>query len=143
MKRTSSLDPHAARIHARLLAGEPKERIAADLGVAASTLKSWLNRQEWLPAVKAATAAAVDDGVTREERLEAELRDVKARFARVSKSAVLDSRVLDAIQDALAEVPWPNPAPAKDPSPVDPERPAKHRQAVLLSDWHAGEVVEP
>jgi hypothetical protein len=77
--------------------------------------------------------------VSREELLEAENRELKAQARAGRKQTVAQERILDAIERELANAGLT----FVEPIALPPRRQddAHHRQAVLLSDWHLGEVV--
>lgn len=120
-------------------------KAAARLGIADKTLRSHLVREGLLDDAKRAVARAPttvgDDDVSREELLEHELRELKRATGRARKDEVRAERVVRAVEEALRGV-----APPRRAKPAStPHTPsgAHHRQMVLLSDWHGGEVVDP
>jgi hypothetical protein len=87
-------------------------------------------------------AAKADDGPSREELLDAEVRELRRHVRRNRRAEVAEERVLQAIESAFADTSYVS-AFADMPTPADEPEGAHHSQAVLLSDWHAGEVVDP
>lgn len=78
-----------------------------------------------------------DDGVTREEILELELKQLKSRLTQSRKSDVNAERVLGYIADAVTAAPvkW-------EPAPYVASSGHEHVHDLFLSDWHYGEVVD-
>jgi hypothetical protein len=82
-------------------------------------------------------------GPSREEILEAEVRELRQALQKDRKTAVADERLLQAIERALAAVPInPSVPPAAERADSRNED-AHHRQVLILSDFHGGEVVDP
>jgi hypothetical protein len=127
---------HHEQIVSQLAQGRPKLHIAQDLGVAETTLRRYCN-DHVNPFEQAPLAR--EPGVTREQTLEAELRELRARARKATHVDVQAERVYDEIRQALTAPP---PAFAP-PTPDPPSEHHRHVQAALLSDLHAGEVVDP
>lgn len=80
------------------------------------------------------------DVVSREEQLEQENRELRARANAARKQTVREERVTAAIEEALRTV-----VPARPKLTVSRPKPSKqprHRHLLVLSDWHGGERVE-
>lgn len=135
----SRLLEHKALIEEMAASGITKQEAADRLGVPHSTLRSFILRQkiEWSkPAMTLPEAGAE---VSREEVLEAELRDLRSKVKSVRSIDVAHERVLAEIREAVTAA-----EPRHTPPALDlalPEHP--HVQALLLSDLHGGEVVDP
>ncbi len=139
---SNKLDPYRDQIAVALGSGTSIRHIADGLGVPRTTLSDYVQRtglvaqrhEKTLPA-----DARVPDAVSREEVLEAEVRELRARSSNERRSEVADERVLSAIKEALGATP----PRVRDFRVPAAKAGAYHRQAVLLSDWHGGEVVNP
>lgn len=75
-----------------------------------------------------------------EELLRDENQRLKQALRKDRKVDVAHERVMLAVEEAITEAPITRLA---APAPPAAAAGAKHRQAVILSDWHAGEVVDP
>lgn len=154
-----SLKDHHDYIKRSLENGESMRFIARQLDCHHTTVMSY--RDKHLPDVKhiprGVGAQGLGDGaVTREEILEEQLRELTRDRRRGRKAEVAEERLLQAIEEALATVTEQQSKPrflvtrdgaaladvfSPGPSPdLDPQ--AHHRQVVLLSDFHGGEVVD-
>ncbi len=138
--RPSKLDPYKEQISVALAKGQSISEIARGIGVARRTLNDYVRTRIESREPMDSIAWTPTGDVTREEILQAELRDLRATVAKDRKAQVADERVLAAIEDAVYSVDPPR-IMNRRPAPATPG--AHHRQAVLLSDWHAGEVVDP
>lgn len=140
--RPSKLTAHERWIRAELATGKSKADIARALRVPANTLKSFVNTLDdvevILPSVP--DPQPIDEGPTREEMLADENTRLKAALRKDRKHDVSQERVLLAIEEALGGLTLPHVDLLDVPTPSSV---AKHRQAVVLSDWHGGEVVDP
>lgn len=122
------------------LAGVASERWRRK--VTPSTLNSYLYRN---PEVRGRVHAALSDSdeevVSRADILEQENKELRAALNRQRKESVGAERVIQAVELALSSL---EPPKRKRVVPVKREqgRP-HHRQMVLLSDFHGGEVVDP
>lgn len=74
-----------------------------------------------------------------EDLLRDENQRLKQALRKERKIDVAHERIMLAIDEALRDVPL---SYLDTPSAAPPEAGARHRQAVILSDWHAGEVVD-
>jgi len=127
-KTDSKLDKHADYITLALSQGASKKKLAEELGVARSTLDHWLKRP---------TPDEESDAVSELEMVKAELTDVKRAYKKARTLDVQAERVLAEIADAVRA----EPVKYKPMQVPDGELHA-HTQALLLSDTHAGEVVD-
>ncbi len=136
MSRLSKLASHERWIREALQDGKTKTAIAANLRVPTSTLKSYVSTLD-----SVAPPAQPDPEVTREELQDAELRELRSAVTAQRKSSVAEERLLQAIEMALATVkPPPVRSSAKPASTLSAK--AHHRQVLVLSDFHGGEVVD-
>lgn len=116
------------------------------LGVKYRTLKDHVrdHRPELfaeLMARPAPTPGTLPDEVSREEILEAELRELRAAQSKTRKADVHAERVTQAVEQAVAGF-----RPAASPRATKRQRAtggAHHRALLVLSDFHGGEVVDP
>lgn len=128
---------------------------ASALGVGDSVLRSRVNKRGLRPAIDERIAEKhtvlqpaerppqPGDDVSREEALESEVKELRALARRDRKDEVQRERLAAAIEGALVDVPPPRrvgPAPVRR---LHGKEEPHHRQMVLLSDWHGGEVVDP
>ncbi len=119
----------------------PNTYAAATVGVGEATVRRY-RAAHGVKATRHVTAKPNPTAteVSREELLEAEVKELRAANRKSRSMDVAQQRVLQAIEEALVDSPItryvyePKDSPHKDPT-------AHHRQAVLLSDWHGGEVV--
>lgn len=79
--------------------------------------------------------------VNREEILEAELQDLRKRVSKERKGDVQAEKLLNEVREAFRSVPARFTAPKLAGATQAGKK--KHVQAILLSDLHCGEVVEP
>lgn len=123
----SILDERRELVYKLLDKGASQRQIAAQLGVARTTLRDWLARQT----IERPTVDDVD-------LLKAELKDLKQRVKKTHTEDVQAERVFREIQEAITA------APVKyTPLEVEIGGSRPHAQALLLSDTHAGEIVVP
>lgn len=131
-----------ARVIADIEAGKTNAEIGFTYDVGDSSVARFRKRHGLPPAssiVAAREPVDVEAGPTEAELLKAEVTDLKRQVGKTRKAEVAEERVLLAIERALADTPHdPTPLPAP---PRAPEQ-AHHSQAVILSDWHAGEHVD-
>ncbi len=132
-----SLRDHHDQIVRRLGEGDKRTHIAADLGVHHSSLTDYIGRH----VTRAPASVGYQENVSSEELLRAERDELRRRLATARKADVGEERILQAIEAAVLSVvpPWQTAAMVPEEGP-EPE--AHHRQAVLLSDFHGGEVVD-
>lgn len=120
-----------------------KAAAARSLDVSVSTLKSHLDlRGLEVPVAKRATARKdIPSGeVDEREILESELRDLRKRVGRERKIDVQAEKLLHEVREAFRAVP----ARFKAAKTITARSGHKrHAQAILLSDLHCGEVVQP
>jgi hypothetical protein len=126
-------------IEAELVAGTTKVDIAKAVGVSETTIRRYISQylSEVVP-----NAVFEDDvetyRISREDKLAAEVKELRARARKVTHVDVQAERVYDEIRSALEA-----PAPVFDPpEPDPPSEMNRHVQAALLSDLHAGEIVD-
>lgn len=118
------------------------ETLAALCGVSEATIRR-VRRSPQSRDLTAQAAQEPDEGVSEEEILRAENKQLRAQVRKTDRESVGDERVLRAIEGACERAGWPVLAPPKR-SPGRPRTtpaPAHHRQVALWSDWHAGETV--
>lgn len=130
----SKLDAHSAEILAALADGESQRQLAKKYGVARSTFQHWMDRQEH------PEPAAVPGELDEMERLliEAELKKLKAEERKANDVEAQAERIYREVASAVKA------APVKyKPPKLGKHKFAPQPQALLLSDTHAAEVVEP
>lgn len=113
-----------------------------DVHVSSSTLSNHLGRHRDVKSRVFAAFTAEGEGViSRADILEEENRELRLALNRQRRESVGAERVIQAIELALADL---KPPSRKSFAPVKSE-PGKphHRQMILLSDFHGGEVVDP
>lgn len=98
--------------------------------------REWAKNSEVLPGL---LVSRPDDSVSREELLEAENRELRARLSKDRKGEVQSERVVKAVEEALKSHP-PRARLGVKPPVV---KGAHHSHLLLLSDFHGGEVVDP
>lgn len=127
------LDDVRGEIVEALKAGESQRSLAKRLGVARSTLQHYIGAQLDGEVPKPEPVLSVP----REEILTLENRELRALLKKARTSDVQTERIVEAIYDAVT--------PARlrfEPLPYDPDREIHpHKQVLLLSDLHGGEVV--
>lgn len=126
----SKLDKHADYIKLAMSQGASKKKLAEELGVARSTLDHWLKRPE--PA-----DPEDDDGVSELEIVKQQLKEVKAAYRKARTMDVQAERVMQEIHEAVQATPV-----KYTPMEVPDGELHPHTQALMLSDTHAGEVVD-
>lgn len=99
--------------------------------------REWARKSQVLPGLL--VAGPVDDGVSREEILEQENRELRARLSKDRKGEVQSERVVKAVEEALKSHP-PRARLGVKPPVI---KGAHHEHLLLLSDWHGGERVDP
>lgn len=117
-----------------IAAGASQRVIAEKYGAARSTVRDFL-KLHGLSTSPPATQVPVGT-VTREEQLEAEVRELRSEARKNRSADVQAERLLDVVRSTVK--------PALDvyDAPPPSEEPAHaHTQVLLLSDLHAGEVV--
>lgn len=139
----SRLTPHERVIRQQLASGKTKADIARELGVPASTLKSFVQALEYGTSTASLPVRAAEptDEVTREELLAAELAELRKHVNRGRKADVAQERIMRAIEEAVSRV-MPDESIRLEAAPA-PSDDAHHRQVLVLSDFHGGEVVDP
>lgn len=136
-------EQHAFWVQDRLNHGETLTEIAAQLEVSRSTVSKFVHENGLTQPGSAAALPSkpqVGDEVTEAERLQAELTEVRRVMRKARVSEVNDERIITAIKNVL-----PPAEPAFSAAQYAP-RETEHRphvQALLLSDTHAGEIVDP
>lgn len=132
------------------LIGESGSVAAASrrLGVSPSTLKDHIRKQgltEQAQALRSRRLQAViadnDDEVSELDLLKARNDELERAARKSKKMKVGEERVLRAVEQAVEQVPPPKRAPRA--LPAKPSGEAHHRQLLVLSDFHGGEVVDP
>lgn len=124
--------------------GWSKLRVAQALGVSETSIRRISRRHgiEFRYATPGPMPVAeTPDEITREELLEAELTELRRQTSKTRKADVHAERITRSVEEALRNVPPPSRAAAAS-APKEPKG-AHHRQMVLLSDFHGGEVVDP
>lgn len=128
---------HVEQVKELLAAGWSNLRIAERFGVGETTVRRFRRRHGLVSPTR---AMPLDQTLDMDrEVLEAEVRQLRIAARRNRRDEVAEERVLRAIERALEQTPYER-TPMAAPPPPDDE--AHHAQAVLLSDWHAGEVVD-
>ena len=98
--------------------------------------REWAKKSQVLPGLLAGGAGG---SVSREELLEAENRELRAKLSKGRKGEVQSERVVRAVEEALKSHP-PRARLGVKPPVV---KGAHHSHLLLLSDWHGGERVDP
>jgi len=135
----SKLDSQREFIETSLAGGKPVAGLARELGVHRSTLRDYL-AGNGLSRVVASPVLGEPDDVSREDLLEAELKELRRALGKRRKSSVAEERIVLAVEAALETVT--PPAVTVQPPATEPDPEAHHRQVLLLSDFHGGEVVD-
>lgn len=124
----------------------PNTYAAEAIGVGEATVRRYRKKHGVTVAPRTPVPASMpDEEVSREELLEAEVKELRKRARQERSATVAQQRILDSIDAAIATADLQIIQPAEHPAwAYDRERSqdAHHRQAVLLSDWHGGEVVK-
>lgn len=131
----SALDTKRQDIKALLEEGWTKTAIARKFGVARSTLGTYLDNTGLSASV---VTRELEEGISEHEKMKDRLKELEKRVRGARTDEVQYQRVIDAIE---------NTATAVEPSYEAPEFTATndhrpHVQVLLLSDTHAGEVVD-
>lgn len=134
----SKLDGFEANVRGLVATHWTNSQIAEKFGVGETSVRRFLKKHQ---IKRSAPPLEVNhDVVSREEQLEQENRELRARLNASRKQSVREERVTAAIEDALQSVPprrakltVARPKPGKEP---------RHRHLLVLSDWHGGERVE-
>lgn len=116
--------------------------LARQFGVSEATIRRAraTNRQPLSPTTPAPAAGPSELDLAKDE-----IRRLKAEQRKTGKQSVMEYRILAAVEQALADNP---PADVVRPRPapllyLTPQTETRHELLGLLSDWHAGEVVDP
>lgn len=115
---------------------------ASSVGVSEATVRRWRRKNGVVPAPRSVNGAVpliAERGPTREQILEAEVRDLRKSSRKATKAEIHQERVLQAIEAAVQVAPPMLPRPR--PAVHDCEVP-HHRQILLLSDLHYGEEID-
>jgi len=135
------LDPHKTDISRDASAGFSQRQLAQKYNVSRDTMQRWLKAEgiETVPAIGIAAQVPAEGEIYREELLQAEVRDLRARVRKERGVDVQAERVLAEIRTAIQA----EPVRFEPLPPVLGTDHKPHVQALLLSDLHAGEVVRP
>jgi len=124
-------------VRTRLAEGWNKSEIATHYDVSEASIRRFC-RKHGLGAStttrRAEVRLTIDDEVKDQE-----LRELRKIVRKNRRAEVAEERILRAIEEAVRNTPR-RPADMAQPGPLVAG--AHHSQAVLLSDWHAGEVVD-
>jgi transposase len=134
----SKLDPHLQDIKVQAQDGASQRELAEEYGVGRTTMREFLSKHDITTAAKTPPLwVPGEEAVPREAQLEQEVRDLRSALNSSRKTAVLEERILDHFREVI------DPAAVQyQPAERDPDKPyGIHKQALLLSDLHAGEVV--
>lgn len=132
----SKLDDFESDVRGLVATGWENTRIAEKFQVDEATVRRFLRKHK----LETNRPAAVVLEVSREELLEQENRELRARLAAQRKQTVREERVTSAIEEAVLSV---KPArPKLTVSRPKPDKKPRHRHLLVLSDWHGGERVE-
>lgn len=123
---------------------------ARNLGISESTLKTHIRRQGLNDKIEeelsrrlnkvTANIVELEEEISREEILEAELKELRSFVSKTRKGDVAQERLVTAVESALESVDVPPRRKSQAPAEKNPG--AHHRQVLLLSDFHGGEVVD-
>lgn len=137
--RKSQLSEYHQEIDQSLRLGETTTNIARRLGVPRTTLKDYISRHADLAAVREVIPSGVPVGeVSREELLEQELRQLRSSSRQARALDVQIERVMLAVENAVEAVPA-----RFEPPALKEGTHRAHQQALLFSDLHGGEYVDP
>lgn len=118
---------------------------AASVGVSEATVRRWRRKNGVKPEPRSVSGRvpppAEQDGPTELELLAAENADLRRALRKDTRSSVGDERVLRAIEQAVGRVD-PVRLPRVVPGPRTRDAEPHHRQVLLLSDIHYGEVID-
>jgi hypothetical protein len=150
MSYESKLTPHQRWIEQELASGKTKADIARSLNVSRTTLSSFLASPVFTgqtsPTVKGREVTMTEE-VSVEEMLQARVKELERALTRDRNAAVAQERIITAVQEAVRVAEPPNILTTAKVRMRFAEtlsgEPAHHRQVVLLSDFHGGEVVDP
>jgi len=120
-----------------LARGNSNDEIARACEVSESTVRRFRRRHGLSASTltrRADVALTID-----EEVKDAELKELRKLVRRNRRAEVSEERVIRALEDAAKNTPR-RPTDMAKPGPIIAG--AHHSQAVLLSDWHAGETVD-
>lgn len=135
----SKLDQHESDVRGMHAVGHTNLYIAGKLGVGEATVRRYLKKLGLETNRPTAQPVEVVE-VSREEQLDQENRELRSRLAAQRKQTVREERVTSAIEQAVLSV---RPARTKlTVSRPKPDKKARHRHLLVLSDWHGGERVE-
>lgn len=133
------LDGFEADVRGLLASGWTNTKIADKFGVSEAAVRRFL-KKHGLQTNRAVASPVEVVEVSREEQLEQENRELRARLAAERKQSVREERVTQAIEEAVASVRPARVKVTKVPKPAGKQ--ARHRHLLVLSDWHGGERVE-
>lgn len=122
-------------VKADIARGASQRDIAVKYNAARSTVRDFLTRHALTTAGVGGNAVPTGD-VTREEQLEAELRELRAEARKNRSADVQAERLLEAVRATIKPALEAYVPPLPTASEATP-----HTQVLLLSDLHAGEVV--
>lgn len=120
----------------------PNVQAADAIGIGEATVRRYRKKHGITVAPRTPRGASLPDGeVSRAELLEAEVKELRKRARQERSATVAQQRILDQIESTLGQT---RGIVFLEPAPYVPhhDEDAHHRQAVLLSDWHGGEVVK-
>lgn len=137
----SKLAPHVDMIRAALADGRGKADIARELGVSRSSLSEFISGGFVTRRTATRTPKHHDQEVSELELVKTELAELRRGLSKNRKVDVAEARVLNAIESALVSVPL-NHLPLLDTFNPTHGPDAHHRQVLVLSDFHGGEIVD-
>lgn len=114
---------------------------ASQIGVSENTVRRWRRANGIKVAAGRTPVGKVPEGeVSRVELLEAEVKELRKRARQERTTTVAQRRILNAIETELARADLKIVTP-KFSYGSERRGDVHHRQAVVLSDWHGGEIV--
>ena len=147
-KRASVCDKHATAIRGYVLEGHTLTEAASMIGVHRATLVNYARREgiTFQPGTghggtpTARSKPTPTGEVSREEILEVQLKELRAAVSKDRRATVAQERIIQAVEQALSTVEPPTVVVAAADSPSS-DLYGHHRQLLMLSDFHGGEVV--
>lgn len=146
-KRKSVCDQHRPEIEVLALQGATLTEAAKAIGVHRLTLANYAKREgiEFAKGTGDGGPRARNDvptgEVSREEILEARVKELEGRLSKDRRATVAQERIIQSVQGALADVTPPKVVVAARDSPSPDQDAPHHRQLLMLSDFHGGERV--
>lgn len=142
MMAKSKLAPHLKAITKAIEGGEPTTSVAKRYGVPRTTLRSFMesnniNPPNLLPKLDPQPAAKISDPTDELVLMKQERDEWRAAYNKRAKTEGLNERIFKQLEEAVE-------APRQKFKPTAKSKPmSEHEHTLILSDFHAGEVVDP